>query len=134
MPSLPFPHTQIYMYCVWHGWIIQLFLFLAILKLSLNYLHTRYSTPPSVTLPFVLMIIHRRPGNGTVLLSSVFLALFPCSPTEKRGRGAWERGQCIPAVSILEFLLFCSGLAEQFGFQAQQRSLQVKSMGVILLS
>ena len=45
-PSLTLTHTQIYMYCVWHGWIIQLFLFLAILKLSLNYLHTRYSSRP----------------------------------------------------------------------------------------
>ena len=65
-PSLTLTHTQIYMYCVWHGWIIQLFLFLAILKLSLNYLHTRYSSLVVViTLPFVLMIIYRRSGNGT---------------------------------------------------------------------
>lgn len=32
---------QIYMYCVWNGWIIQLVLFIAVLKLTLNYLYIR---------------------------------------------------------------------------------------------
>jgi len=30
----------IYMYCVWHGWILQLLLFIMLIKLTLNYLHT----------------------------------------------------------------------------------------------
>ena len=38
-PTLLF---QIYMYCVWNGWIIQLLLFIAVLKLTLNYLYIRY--------------------------------------------------------------------------------------------
>jgi hypothetical protein len=38
-PSLP-PH-QIYMYCVWNGWIMQVVAFISIIKLSMNYLYTR---------------------------------------------------------------------------------------------
>lgn len=32
---------QIYMNAAWHGWAIPMFLFLAILRLSLNYLIAR---------------------------------------------------------------------------------------------
>lgn len=32
---------QVYMYAAWHGWVIPMFLFLAILRLSLNYLIAR---------------------------------------------------------------------------------------------
>lgn len=35
-------NLQIYMNAVWHGWAIPMFLFLAILRLSLNYLIARY--------------------------------------------------------------------------------------------
>ena len=35
--------VQIYMYCVWSGWVIQMLLFVAVLQLSLNYLHIRYT-------------------------------------------------------------------------------------------
>lgn len=34
-------HPQVYMNAVWHGWAIPMFLFLAILRLSLNYLIAR---------------------------------------------------------------------------------------------
>ena len=34
--------VQIYMYCVWNGWIIQLVLFISVIKLTLNYLYIRY--------------------------------------------------------------------------------------------
>lgn len=37
-PSCP----QVYMNAVWHGWAIPMFLFLAILRLSLNYLIARW--------------------------------------------------------------------------------------------
>lgn len=37
-----FLNLQIYMNAVWHGWAIPMFLFLAILRLSLNYLIARY--------------------------------------------------------------------------------------------
>ena len=40
-PRLPLPHPQVYMNAVWHGWAIPMFLFLAILRLSLNYLIAR---------------------------------------------------------------------------------------------
>jgi len=33
---------QIYMNAAWHGWVIPMFLFLAILRLSLNYLIAKY--------------------------------------------------------------------------------------------
>lgn len=33
--------SQIYMYAAWHGWAIPMFLFLALLRLSLNYLIAR---------------------------------------------------------------------------------------------
>ena len=39
-PSLP-SSSQIYMYCVWNGWIMQVVAFIAIIKLSMNYLYTR---------------------------------------------------------------------------------------------
>lgn len=32
---------QIYMYAAWHGWAVPMLLFLAILRLSLNYLIAR---------------------------------------------------------------------------------------------
>lgn len=35
-------NLQIYINAVWHGWAIPMFLFLAILRLSLNYLIARY--------------------------------------------------------------------------------------------
>lgn len=37
----PLSHLQVYMNAVWHGWAIPMFLFLAILRLSLNYLIAR---------------------------------------------------------------------------------------------
>ena len=40
-PRLSLPHPQVYMNAVWHGWAIPMFLFLAILRLSLNYLIAR---------------------------------------------------------------------------------------------
>lgn len=36
------------MYCVWNGWIIQLILFLAVVKLTLNYLYIRYTAHTSL--------------------------------------------------------------------------------------
>lgn len=33
--------VQVYMYAAWHGWVIPMFLFLALLRLSLNYLIAR---------------------------------------------------------------------------------------------
>ena len=38
---LPPPPPQVYMNAVWHGWAVPMFLFLAILRLSLNYLIAR---------------------------------------------------------------------------------------------
>jgi hypothetical protein len=32
----------IYMYCVLNGWIVQLVVFISVIKLTLNYLHIRY--------------------------------------------------------------------------------------------
>lgn len=44
-PSGPSPaaprRPQVYVNAVWHGWAIPMFLFLAILRLSLNYLIAR---------------------------------------------------------------------------------------------
>lgn len=43
VPNCPPPlsYPQVYMNAVWHGWAIPMFLFLAILRLSLNYLIAR---------------------------------------------------------------------------------------------
>lgn len=41
VPHLPPSRPQVYMNAVWHGWAIPMFLFLAILRLSLNYLIAR---------------------------------------------------------------------------------------------
>lgn len=38
---------QFYMYAAWHGWVIPMFLFLALLRLSLNYLIARSVHPTS---------------------------------------------------------------------------------------
>lgn len=40
---LCFVLLQIYMNAAWHGWAIPMLLFLAILRLSLNYLIARYN-------------------------------------------------------------------------------------------
>uniref|UniRef100_A0A8D0HKZ8 GRAM domain containing 4 n=1 Tax=Sphenodon punctatus TaxID=8508 RepID=A0A8D0HKZ8_SPHPU len=52
----------IYMYAVWHGWAIPMFLFLAILRLSLNYLIARgwriqWSIVPEVSDPIVSRLL-----------------------------------------------------------------------------
>ena len=113
MPPSPLTHTQIYMYCVWHGWIIQLFLFLAILKLSLNYLRTRYNSPsPFSTLLIVFLIIQGRPGNKTMFLhSGVFLALFSSSPAEERRGDPGSKATTHPCTetSFFESFLQWSG-------------------------
>lgn len=41
-PRPPALLPQVYMNAVWHGWAIPMFLFLAILRLSLNYLIARW--------------------------------------------------------------------------------------------
>lgn len=43
-------NLQIYINAVWHGWAIPMFLFLAILRLSLNYLIARYLHKYQLTL------------------------------------------------------------------------------------
>lgn len=40
--------SQVYMYAAWNGWTIPMFLFLALLRLSLNYLIARSLFPPSL--------------------------------------------------------------------------------------
>lgn len=42
LPPAFSPHPQVYMNAVWHGWAVPMFLFLAILRLSLNYLIARW--------------------------------------------------------------------------------------------
>lgn len=42
-----FPWKQIYMYSVWNGWIIQMLLLFAIIRLTLNYLYIMWAAHDS---------------------------------------------------------------------------------------
>lgn len=50
--------TQVYMYAAWNGWTVPVFLFLALLRLSLNYLIARsfFSPPPDCSQPGALAL------------------------------------------------------------------------------
>lgn len=86
------------MYAAWHGWVIPMFLFLAILRLSLNYLISRsvQATPPLPCQPIT--------ERSVVIVIDVISCVTPpvpmmhcCQrledPVEHRPRGVGAHGE-----------------------------------------
>lgn len=105
------PNPQVYMNAVWRGWAIPMFLFLAILRLSLNYLIARWVSWPlscahgSAASPAVMARAEPAPHTGisdvgVVLIGPSLLAgASMCSPSE--GQRVPAQGPSSPSSSVV---------------------------------
>lgn len=122
LPPAFSPHPQVYMNAVWHGWAVPMFLFLAILRLSLNYLIARWVAASSCARagrsPRAVLHAQRGPAEPALSRAGVCWVSAATRPHSQEGGWLEPKPRPPPAVgpasgSVQPRLPSCCFLAEE---------------------